>query len=255
MAVLGWALVLSSAVPLMVAARANRATTLFPAVLWGAVAWVGWAVALAEPGRATTYAALGLTGCAGVAVLGARRPGMAAWNFVVAGLLAVLALPLAESLAFDIPLHLDTFRWVFLLALIGITVINYLPTRLTAGAAFLGVACAWGMDLLASGAGNRLVIVTCCAGLAPWAAWAGYRVTRDAGSPFDRLWRDFRDRFGLIWGLRLREQFNRAADNADLGLELTWSGARPTGPAAGTTAVDGPAYDTLAALMKRFGLP
>jgi len=38
-------------------------------------------------------------GCAGVAVLGARRPGMTAWNFVVAGLLAVLLLPVARDWA------------------------------------------------------------------------------------------------------------------------------------------------------------
>ena len=33
-----------------------------------------------------------------MAVLGARRPGVTAWNFVVAGLLAVLLRPLFEGL-------------------------------------------------------------------------------------------------------------------------------------------------------------
>src|SRR5262245_40582418 len=91
--------------PLAEACRANRGTTLRQAVLWALVgwaAWVGaaWAGALGPGADAgpVRYVALCLSGCAGVAVLGARRPGVGAWNFVVIGLLAVLLRPLAEGL-------------------------------------------------------------------------------------------------------------------------------------------------------------
>src|SRR5260370_314993 len=47
-----------------------------------------------QPGR---YCAVCLTGCAGVAVLGARRPHVLAWNFVVLGLFTVMVLPLMET--------------------------------------------------------------------------------------------------------------------------------------------------------------
>src|SRR5690349_1713002 len=92
--------------PVWIAWQANRATSLAHAMYWMVAAWVAWggmmlchALNVAMPGRdVPRYLALALTGCAGVAVLGARRPGMAAWNFVVLGLLAVLLLPLAEEL-------------------------------------------------------------------------------------------------------------------------------------------------------------
>ena len=63
-------------------------------------AWPGSRVA------ALGYTALSLTGCAGVAVLGARRPGVGPWNFVLLGLLAVMLLPLAEGLLSRGALHL-----------------------------------------------------------------------------------------------------------------------------------------------------
>jgi hypothetical protein len=194
---------------------------------------------------------LGLTGCAGVAVLGARRPGVVAWNFVVLGLLAVLLLPLAEGALLGTPLQLGTVRTLFVGVLLAVTVVNYLPTRLGAGAALLGVGCAvefihLGSDTIPAGR----TWVMGCIGLAPWAAWAGLWLRGGGRTPLDRLWREFRDRFGLVWGQRLREQFNRAAANAGLGVELGWWGVR-----TGSNAANSPAYETLAALMKRFGLP
>src|SRR5437868_1505128 len=85
---------LSGAAPLWAAARANRGTSLAYAVGWAWLAWMAWGLALFAGGPAAGHLALGLTGCAGVAVLGARRPGAGAWNFVVVGLLAVVLLPL-----------------------------------------------------------------------------------------------------------------------------------------------------------------
>src|SRR5262245_38974621 len=87
--------------PLWRAWLANRRTTLRQAVLWAAAAWAAWGLVFLGPALMADFdpalgrhAALALTGCAGVAVLGARRPGVTAWNFVVCGLLVVLMLPL-----------------------------------------------------------------------------------------------------------------------------------------------------------------
>src|SRR5437016_5497350 len=74
----GWLLFASSVVPLLAATRANRHMSLVHSVGWAWAAWLIWAAALALGGRVWGYAALCLTGCAGVAVLGARRPGAAA---------------------------------------------------------------------------------------------------------------------------------------------------------------------------------
>src|ERR1700722_6906550 len=85
--------------PLARAALANRTTTLRPALAWTAAALAAWTAVTFDPDSlALPYLALCLSGCAGVAVLGARRPGAGAWNFVVGGLLAVFLLPVASGL-------------------------------------------------------------------------------------------------------------------------------------------------------------
>ena len=81
------------------------------------------------------YCALCMTGCAGIAVLGARRPHVFAWNFVVLGLFAVMVLPLIETQI--IGTHpVDTLRILFMGGTIAVGILNYLPTR-SAPAAFL----------------------------------------------------------------------------------------------------------------------
>jgi hypothetical protein len=192
-----------------------------------------------------------------VAVLGARRPGVGAWNFVVLGLLAVMLLPLAESLlAGEQPL--DTVRGVFLGATLGVAVLNYLPTRLGLAAGLLGLGCAW--ELLALMAPQVLPGPTgldfspgwLCLALVPWAALLAWKWRPRADSAFNELWRCFRDCFGLVWGQRLREQFNRTATNAGWPVYLTWRGLVYT---AGVLPPDESLLATLRALralLKRF---
>jgi len=70
-----------------------------------------------------------------------------------------------------------------------------------------------------------------------------------AVSAFNQVWLDFRDRFGLTWSLRMREQFNRAASNAGWHARLGWSGLQ--GPKEEIAQPD--MLRTLKALLKRFG--
>src|SRR5437763_11762318 len=137
MATAVWLLCVTGSYPLWRAWRGNRRTSLAHAVGWAAAAWTAWCGTLllgatADPGTDPTpgrYLALCLTGCAGVAVLGARRPGVGAWNLVVGGLLAVMLLPLAESLIAD-KQPLDGLRTAFLATTLAVGVLHYLPTRL-----------------------------------------------------------------------------------------------------------------------------
>src|SRR2546427_9124 len=100
MQIVCWLILLSAAFPLGWAWQANRRTSLIQAIHWALIAWAAWCVAFALASRSSfqavaagTYLALSLTGCAAIAVLGARRPGVGAWNFVVAALLAVDVMP------------------------------------------------------------------------------------------------------------------------------------------------------------------
>jgi hypothetical protein len=93
-------------------------------------------------------------------------------------------------------------------------------------------------------------------GLAPWAGWFGWRRGYAPASEFDRIWLDFRNRFGLVWGQRVREQFNRAAAHAGWPITLYWQGLlRTPGAAMPDPETQDEIVATLRALLKRFGPP
>jgi hypothetical protein len=264
---IGWLFFLTGSYPLWRAWLANRRTTLLQAVNWSVVAWAAWAWALC-PGAGDTptgstlvYVALCLTGCAGVAVLGARRPGVGAWNFVVVVLLAVMLLPLAESLIAAGPLPLAGPRTVFLAGTLAVSILlNYLPTRLAPAAGLLALACAIEVILVVDPAllGSRKALAAALSpwllALTPWVALGCWHRRPAPAAAFDFEWLDFRDRFGLFWGQRVREQFNRSAAHAGWAVQLRWSGLRlQPGASVPGPAVQAAMVATLRALMKRFG--
>jgi hypothetical protein len=96
----------------------------------------------------------------------------------------------------------------------------------------------------------------CLLAVSPWVALLRSYSTRRPRSEFDRLWRGFRDRFGLWWGLRVREQFDRSAANAGWPVHLGWRGLRRTGEPDGTKLPleqQEEMVATLRAILKRFG--
>jgi hypothetical protein len=246
-------ILLSGLYPLWRAWRASRQTPLRHALLWALAAWAAWlpVVAIGTPaGTLTRYLALSLTGCAGVAVLGARRPGVGAWNFVVAGLLAVLLLPVAEG--FGEP-RLQPAHLLFLAATLAVTLLNYLPTRFAPAALLFGLACGIELAVLArvEMPGWLTDTVDVLAALSPWAALAVSRRANTELSEPDRLWLEFRDRFGGLWGLRQQDQFNRAAANAGWPVALSWGGLRRSED--GKPPEEAELMEMLRAVLKRFG--
>jgi hypothetical protein len=250
-------LLLTGFYPLGRSLRANRRTTLWQPLLWASVAWAAWLIVAGsrllsgpeQTGRLGPYLALCLTSCAGVAVLGARRPGNAAWNFIVVALLAVLLLPVLNGLGEP---RLDPAHAVFLGLTLLVPVLNYLPTRLGLAALLLAAGCVsefafvLGLDWpqTARSLGVGLLAAS------PWVAWWSIRDRRTARTEFDRLWLAYRDRFGFVWGQRMREQFNRAAHHAGWPVVLRWSGLEtPTDAAVDTAWL----LATLRAVLKRFG--
>ncbi len=255
-------LFLTGAYPLARAFHANRHTTLWQTLFWVLAAWVSWVLVLwidlladremnLNMGR---YLSLSLTGCAGIAVLGARRPGVAAWHAVLIGLLAVLLLPLVEQLVVgDRPP--GWLRFVFVAGTLLVGIINYLPTRLAPAAIVLGVGCAAEFFRLIEPEWQVLPIPVgwLALGLTPWIAFWSWRRGAAGDSKFDRIWRDFRDRYGLVWAQRVREQFNRAAHHAGWPVLLHWRGldqrAESRQPVEATRTE---MLTTLKALLKRF---
>jgi hypothetical protein len=242
--------------PLYRAWRAARRTSLFHAVCWGIAAWLAWGVVLAEvvtghPNPAI-FVALCLTGCAGVAVLGARRPQVVAWNFVVLGLLAVMLLPLVETTFLRAP-SLDGMRIAFLAVTLGVGLLNYLPTRFGPAAFLLGLGCAWEMIAVLAQEplprGREEDLIRLCWLVAPLLALLR-GLPRGPEVDLDTLWRDFRDRWGLVWAQRVCQQFNQSAANHAWPVTLTWFGFQFRHPVDDVTGAE--IRQALTALLRRF---
>ena len=240
---IGWILILTGPYPLFVAWRANRTTSLRDAILWGAVAWLSWTcVGIVGAERDALFVALCLTSCAGVAVLGARRPHVGAWNLVVVGLAFIMLLPLVERWMIGSQ-SLDLLRLAFLAATLAITAGNHVPTRFSFAALMLACGCGAGFIAAVAELSAWTPIVRAIVLAVPMVALLCR--PRAATNSFDSDWLAFRDRFGWLWSQRIREQFQQAAKNAELPGLLTWHGwAGESVPIA--------ASDILRGLTKRF---
>ena len=244
-------LIASGIVPLARAIWANRRTTLLHALAWGVVAWAAW-LWLAITGTSTAgYFASSLTACAGVAVLGARRPGVGAWNMVVAGLLATLLIPLGQEFLTGNSWLSGQLWYLFRAAVLIVTIMNYAASRAMLGAFALSVACVF--ESIAKGDyAYYFNFAVFLAGMSLWLAWVPPFWRDRSSNQCDRIWHGFQDRFGAIWALRMKEQFNLAAKNGDIPIVLTLDGLIGISPDEDDRVA---AHEILVALMKRFGLP
>lgn len=168
-----------------------------------------------------------------VALLGARRPQDRAWQLVVLSLWIVLLLPAAEGILYspETPLELSAAWQLFVLGLAAIGAANGLPTRrwrasilLLAGRlCLLAPSLSWASALVT---GSRLDVTAAGAGLmiAGLLFDALLPPRRRPAHAIDRVWLDFRDTYGLLWGLRLAERFNAASRQLGWRIRLRWTG-------------------------------
>jgi hypothetical protein len=174
-----------------------------------------------------------------MAVLGAKRPQNAAWQFVVVTLWGVLALP-----AFELwmrgrgeELAIDLVRSWFFVVMIVIGAVNHFPTRFGLAAAqlaLLQIALLW-THLPFGGSSEARPPVWIALGLMLTTAitvrWAANREPRIASvhrglpSPsWSLVWREFRDWYGTVWGMRMMERINASAATNDWPVQLGWEG-------------------------------
>ena len=233
-------------------------TTLLSAWRWGLAA-VGCSLAAAvaqlfeavSPGGVDHlwYAASVLWLCPAVAVLGARRPGSAAWNgFVMLPLLLVLEWPvtgvaLAEQIsgvsqgAIWETVRLDWPELIGWLVVLGLGAGNFLLTR-RGGAVLAGaggiLAILWPLSGTIP-AGGWTDSVRLCGTLALAGAlwWAGRLAaaspTEPDAEPGQRLalaWDDFSQAYGLVWAVRLEARVNEELARLEGGGVLGPGGVR-----------------------------
>src|SRR5262245_29838515 len=139
--------------PIGCAAYANRKTTLLHAIAWALTAWVFWSAAsvlgaLREEAESflAGLVALGFSGCASMVVLGARRPLVGAWNFVILALIGIMIFLWFEGTVAGDDVILQHVRTILFASTLAIGLLNYLPTRLAPAALMLAIG--YGLEIL-----------------------------------------------------------------------------------------------------------
>lgn len=260
--------------------RSIRGTTLESAWRWGWSAWVLWAIAWCceflprrlPPGLLDQmwYATALLVLAALISVLGAKRPGSRVWTwFVTVPMLLVLGWPALYAWFKGWPPQPLRLMSPALCAYAVVCVMglgNYVGTRFLFSAFWMGVALAWLVmpysgwvpDIMPSPTDCRMR-ATLCAGFAViWPA-----VLAASGkflAPWDRVWVDFVNSFGIVWGRRLQDRFNDTARQSKWGVKLdlyglTWDEASQ--PATAGERTTPPRWtpemtQTLCWLLRRF---
>ncbi len=202
-----------------------------------------------------------------VAALGARRPGSRVWSwFVVLPVMVVLFLPAVTAWNRDLrptPLRLEAP----MLAGYGLVLVmgagNYLGTRFALSAFLAAAAClsvVWPMSGLASwvpwSRTTTHAAATIGLSVAAWlGAWQAGRTKRTRGNALERVWSDFRDFFGVVWGRRVLDRVNDAARQEGWPVRLHLDGFAPADaskPGELSPAQSGRIEQVLRWLLRRF---
>lgn len=199
--------------------------------------------------------------CPPMAVLGARRPGVKVWSaFILLPMLLVLSWPV-----WTLVLQGSELRG---LALESPTVIGFFVVLVMSGGNFLGTrftpaACCWmlgttilflsvtgwsivpdGLEALLRLVGVLLLELSILSTMIP----ARSRMNRH---PVNRLWDDFRNSFGIVWGLRMVERINALATQEHWTIRMQFSGF-PEGGKGRLTSEETPVTDASRWLFRRF---
>ncbi len=174
-----------------------------------------------------------------VCVLGARRPGAAAWPwFVVLPLVVVLMWPAISQLVHlrnrqSLELSLPAFAAVLLVLLMSYG--NYFGTAQTTAAFQLGASVVllllpfapWGPRASwLPAAAAMLIAVSSSLAIRRLNSLSNWR-TASVGESADRIWLQFRDSYGLVWATRVVLRVNQFAERERWDVELTLDGFRP----------------------------
>lgn len=201
--------------------------------------------------------------CPQIAVLGARRPGVAVWNwFVLLPLLVVLGWPVAAAaLAGARPgsFTLETPPLVGLLLVLLMGTGNYAGTRFRLPFTLL-VPCSVVLILISLKSTSVLtptaarMLAVWCVGAAAAIAWRAARRPGPVPTGPDRVWHDFRDQFGIVWAQRVRERINERStlENWPVRLERDGFVAQTDGAGNDVAAADPRVEHTLRWLLRRF---
>jgi hypothetical protein len=243
-------------------------------IAFGTLFWTleaGLSLLEPEPGAWVRLGFLRLT-CATLAlaplaaVLGARWPGELAWNLIVLSLLVVFMLPVMEQGLLGKMIDkgrpgMDGPRFFFYWGLATVGIVNYVPTRfgfamILFGTGLAAQSAAVGPWTIGSPAVVSILSSIACL-IASGAAWlALLQRPRANAVGIEQAWLSLRDRWGLVWALRVRDRWNTAAKHYDWPVRLNWGGfSRVPGASVPSTHEMEAGEHQFRLLLKRFADP
>lgn len=263
-----------------------RGSTAVPAGMWALVAWLAVAAEAAarlSGGLVTPAAAANvrlvvtaLAVCPTLSLLGAKRPQHGVWQFIVATLAVVLALP-AASAALARPGSLPAVHplesWL-VVVIVVVGWLNFVGTRRAAAATLIAIAQLVIMrpflplfdpERQIASVVERPAIDAAAAILAACAAlgaavqgWLAGRIPPREGESIDPLalaigrpFRALRETLGAAWSLRIAERFDAVATARGWPCRLRFQGLE-VDRAAADHAWQRDAQRAFTALMRRF---
>ncbi|MGD9724067.1 MAG: hypothetical protein AB7O59_22630 [Pirellulales bacterium] len=193
-----------------------------------------------------------------MALLGAKRPQDRAWQWIVGTLWCILSLPSGQWLLFGGVREMHPAQLVFLAILVGVGLVNGLATRLWPVSVFfaagqLALLAPFYAATFARDVGPAVPLAGFALLVAAWLLRTRQRPRpRAAAAPLDRVWLDFRDAFGAVWGVRIMERMNAAAAMYGWPVTLTWNGFRAQAEGDSLTAAPDQVAESLRTLLRRF---
>ena len=182
-----------------------------------------------------------VTLCPAISLLGAKRPQDKPWHFIVASLWVVLTLPGIQAMVMSRNGELDVHAalgW-FLIGLILFGITNSVFSRFWPCILLAGFGATVLLSPFLPGPFRALTAINSRWGTISYSAAALLAAVRLGRSPrttkpMDRLWRDFRDAFGLVWTLRVAERINATAQSHGWNISADWQGIRRRDEASAT---------------------
>lgn len=190
------------------------------------------------------YAVTILMLCPFVAVLGARLPIARVWTwFVIVPLLCVFSIPLVTTWTGSYPfprLQIETPTTLGYLLVLVMGSGNYFGTRFTLAGMLLAAALLLLILPISTLSPvqsftpeSGRVWATILFGASAWSAFREGRRSISAANPFDRLWLDFRDYFGIVWAKRVQDRINQTAETERWPVRLELHGLTPVAGQSG----------------------
>ena len=244
-------------VPVLLAQRGLKGTTLTASAAWAVPAALSWpCVTIIEfyYGKDSPlcsyllYATSVLTICPFIMVLGAKRPGHRAWHFVVAVLFVVLMLPCLQAPLRArnlMPLYIEDIWTVLFVGITSAGLFNYIPTFFC-WPCCLAALCLFQIILPLSPWSEWSLYVG--APIGPlgialstlWAWFCAHRLRKSSDLGWNGVWINFRNMYGLAWSKRIQQRFNLSAQQLDWPIRLNWKGFFHTSTSAKKTLVTPP---------------